>query len=125
MWCADKILFAPLLHENKVDGSDKTAEGCQVVPVQPLPLEQDVGDDSEDDERHALLNHLELYERERSSVASEPDAIGRHLAAILQESYRPTECYHADEGPVAAHPRLLQLEVSVPCKSHKHIAKHQ
>ena len=49
-----------LLHEHEVDGGNETEEGCKVVPVQTLTLEENVGNDGEDDEGYAFLYHLEL-----------------------------------------------------------------
>ena len=49
-----------LLHEYEVNGGNETEEGCKVVPVQTLTLEENVGNDGEDDEGYAFLYHLEL-----------------------------------------------------------------
>ena len=49
-----------LLHEHEVDGRNEAEEGCKVVPVQTLTLEENVGNDGEDDEGYAFLYHLEL-----------------------------------------------------------------
>ena len=49
-----------LLHEHEVDGGNEAEEGCKVVPVQTLTLEENVGYDGEDDEGYAFLYHLEL-----------------------------------------------------------------
>ena len=56
---ADLVQFL-LLHEHEVDGGNKAEEGCKVVPVQTLTLEENVGNDGEDDEGYAFLYHLEL-----------------------------------------------------------------
>ena len=50
-----------LFHKYEIDGGDEADESCQMVPVQALSLEEDVGDDGENDERYALLYHFELY----------------------------------------------------------------
>ena len=49
-----------LLYEHEVDGGNEAEEGCKVVPVQTLTLEENVGNDGEDDEGYAFLYHLEL-----------------------------------------------------------------
>lgn len=67
----------------------KTNESGKVVPVQLLSVEEEVGDDAENDQRDNLLYHLELHQREGAAVAFKSYAIGRHLAAILKESYSP------------------------------------
>ena len=70
-----------------------------MVPMQTLVLEHHIGDDGKDHERHTLLNDLELYERERSSVLDKTYTISRHLTTILKESYAPGEGYYANEWP--------------------------
>ena len=96
-----------------------------MIPVQSLSLEEDIGDDGEDDERHALLYHFELYQIEWTAVVDESDAVGWYLTAIFEEGDGPTEGDDTDKRPVAAHARLLQLEVSVPSQRHEDVAQHQ
>ena len=96
-----------------------------MIPVQSLSLKEDIGDDGEDDKRYAFLNHLELHQIKRSAIIHETDAIGWHLTAILEEGNSPTEGDDTDKRPVAAHARLLQLEVSVPSQRHEDVAQHQ
>jgi len=78
-----------LFHEHQVDSTDDKEESQEVVPVEVLVLEHDVGDDSEDSQRDTLLYDLELYEVEGATVAFEAQSVGRHLAAILEESDAP------------------------------------
>ena len=78
-----------------------------MVPMQALALEEDVGDDGEDDEWHAFLYHLELYQGEGTTVVNEADAIGRHLAAIFKKGDGPTEYDNTYQWPVAAYAGLL------------------
>lgn len=78
-----------------------------MIPVQALPLKQDVGNDSKDDERDALLYYLQLYQRERTAVPFEADAVGRYLTAILKKGDAPREGDNGNERPVAAGARLL------------------
>ena len=40
---------ALLFHKDEIHGSDEADECGKVIPMQPLPLEEDVGDDGEDD----------------------------------------------------------------------------
>ena len=96
-----------------------------MVPMQALSLEEDVGDDGEDDERHALLNHLELNQVEGTAIIDESDSVGRYLTAVFEEGDGPTECDDTDEGPVAAYARLLQFQMSVPCQRHEDVAQHE
>lgn len=79
-----------------------------MVPLQMLALEEQVGDDGKDDQRHHLLDHFELDERERASCTLEADAVGGHLAAVFKESNTPRKGDHAYQGPVLAHPSLLK-----------------
>ena len=85
-----------------------------MIPVQSLSLEENIGDDGEDDKRYAFLCHLELDQIKRSAIIHETDAVGWYLTAIFEEGDSPTEGDDTDKRPVAAHARLLQLEVSVP-----------
>ena len=96
-----------------------------MVPMQALSLEEDIGDDGEDDKRYAFLNHLELDQIKRSAIIYETDAVSRNLTAIFEEGDGPTEGDDTDKRPVAAHARLLQLEVSVPSQRHEDVAQHQ
>lgn len=62
----DKIL--PLggvgggLQEHEVDGGDEAGEGCSVVPVELLALEEDSGNDGEDNKGDDFLDDLQLHE---------------------------------------------------------------
>ena len=57
--------------------------------MQILALKEDIGDDGEDTETDALLDDLELNEIERTAIALESHAVGRHLTAIRKERYAP------------------------------------
>ena len=95
-----------------------------MVPMQALSLEEDVGDDGEDDERHALLNHLELNQVEGTAIIDESDSVGRYLTAVFEEGDRPTEGDDSYQRPVATHPCLLQFEMPVPSQCHENIAQY-
>ena len=114
-----------LFHKHEIDGGDETDECGEVIPVQALSLEEDVGDDGEDDERHALLNHLELNQVEGTAIIDESNSVGRYLTAVFEEGDGPTECDDSDEGPVAAYARLLQFQMSVPCQRHEDVAQYE
>ena len=96
-----------------------------MIPVQSLSLEEDIGDDGKDDKRYALLNHLELHQVEGTAIIDESNSVGRYLTAIFEESDGPTEGDDTDKRPVAAHARLLQLEVSVPSQRHEDVAQQE
>jgi len=91
--------YSHLLHENEIDGTDDEQEGQDVVPVQVLSLKHDVGNDGEDRQRDALLNHLQLNQREGASVVNESETVGGHLAAIFQEGDAPREDNNAEKRP--------------------------
>lgn len=88
------------LHKDEIDSSNEAQERGGVVPMERLPLKQHVGNDCEDYQRHAFLYDFKLYERERTAVAVEPDAVCRYLAAILEEGDAPREGDNADKRPV-------------------------
>lgn len=96
-----------------------------MVPVKLLVLEHHVGNGGKDNERDTLLYHLQLNQGKRSSVAHEPQSVGRHLTAILKESDDPREGDNRNEGPIGRDTRLLQLQVTIPCKGHKNVARNE
>ena len=83
-----------LLHEHEVDGGNEAEEGCKVIPVQTLTLEENVGNDGEDDEGYAFLYHLELNQWEGAAVVDKANTVGGYLTAVLKESDSPTESDH-------------------------------
>ena len=87
-------------HEHQIDGSHKTHKSQEMVPMQCLTLKKQVGNDGEDNQGDAFLYHLELYERERPAVARETYAVGRHLAAVFEESDAPRENDYSEKRPV-------------------------
>jgi len=62
-----------------------------MVPMQVVALKHDVGNHAEHCQRDALLHYLQLYQRERASVADEAQTVGGHLAAVLEEGDAPGE----------------------------------
>ena len=96
-----------LFHKHEIYGCDQTEECGKVIPVQTLSLEENIGDDCEDDERHALLYHLELYQVEGTAIVDESNSVGGNLAAIFKKCYRPTEGDDTYQRPVAAYACLL------------------
>lgn len=96
-----------------------------MVPVQLLPLEENIGNDTEDDQRDYLLDHLELHQGERTAIVDKANTIGRYLTTIFKKSNSPREGDDANKGPMIADTCLLQLEVSVPCQCHEDVAGNQ
>ena len=114
-----------LLHKNKVDSSNKTYKSGQMIPMQLLSLEHDICDDSENNQRHDLLNDFQLHKRERSAIALETNFIGRHLHAIFKEGYDPRKCYYTYEWPSVADVHLVKFQMTVPRKCHKHVCSNE
>jgi len=57
--------------------------------MERFSAEERCDDYGEDNQRHYFLNHLKLYERKRTTVVNEADAVGWYLAAILKEGDTP------------------------------------
>ena len=57
--------------------------------MQLLPLEQNVCNDAEDNQRDDFLYDLELHQRERSAVVDESDAVSGHQETVLYAGNQP------------------------------------
>ena len=93
-----------LFHKDEIDGADNEEEGEQVVPVQILTLEHDVGNHGKNTKTDALLDDLQLHEIERATITIETDAVGGHLTAIFKQSDTPRKGDNANQGPVSTNP---------------------
>ena len=62
-----------------------------MVPMERFSAEERRDDYGEDNQRHYFLNHFKLYERKRTTIVNEADAVGWYLAAILKEGDTPRE----------------------------------
>ena len=60
-----------------------------MVPLQGLTLEHDRYDHRKYCQRNNFLDHFQLHEVERTSVAVEADAVGRYLSYVFKECYAP------------------------------------
>ena len=96
-----------------------------MIPVERLTLKEDIGDGGKDYQRHALLDNLQLNERERTAVAIESQAVGGYLKAILEEGDEPRKENHYDEWPMSRGARLLQLQMTIPGQGHKDITQDE
>ena len=96
-----------------------------MVPMELLPLEDDVGDDAEDNKRDDFLDDLQLHQRERSAIVDEADTVCWYEEAILNAGDAPREKYHGVKRPVGGDTGLIELQMSVPGKCHKDIAANQ
>lgn len=120
--CPEVYLASESLHEDQVDGGDQTGEGKEMVPVERLPLEEDVSHDGKDDERDTLLDDLELDQAEGAAIALEANAVGWHLTTIFEEGNAPRENDDANQRPVGRDARLLQAKMAVPGQRHEDVA---
>ena len=96
-----------------------------MIPVERLTLKEDIGHGGKDYQRYALLDNLQLDERERTAVTIESQAVGGYLKAILEEGDAPREHNDTHQWPVAADTRLLEAQVTIPGQSHKDIAHEE
>ena len=71
-----------------------------MIPMQVLSLKHDVGDDSKDTKADTFLDNLKLHKIKWTAIAHKSHTVGRHLAAILEESDSPRECYHTNDEPL-------------------------
>ena len=83
-----------LLPEHEIDGGDEAKEGGGVVPMKVFTLEHEGGNDGEDGEGDDFLNHLQLHEGVRTSVANETEFVGWHLQGVFEEGNAPREDNH-------------------------------
>ena len=111
-----------LFQENKEHRSNQATECHKMVPLQGLTLEEHDGKDGEDSNGNHLLDDLELHQCEGASITYKSHAVGRHLAGILEESQEPADENYDVERRIVRHKfHLLQLEMTVPSKSHEDV----
>jgi len=96
-----------------------------MVPMQLLPLEDQVGYHAEDNQGDDFLYDFQLHQREWTTIINKADSVGRHLAAVFEEGNCPRETNDAEERPVRRDASLVELQVSVPCKCHKDITANE
>ena len=114
-----------LFQEDEEYGQHQAYEGREVVPVDSLSLEDEHHDDGEDRQGDYFLYHLELQQVERTAVALETYAVGRHGQAIFEEGYAPRKQYDQYEGPARGDFHLAEFEVAVPGESHEDVRKDE
>ena len=56
-----------------------------MIPMQRLALEEHRSEHGKDNQHNHFLNHLELHQRERTSVLHKADAVGRNLEKVFKE----------------------------------------
>ena len=90
-----------------------------MVPVQMGALKHDVGNDTEDGQRDALLNHLQLDEVERAAVLNEPQPVGGYLTAVFEEGNHPRKGDDTYQRPVVRDAILLKFQMPIPSERHE------
>lgn len=93
-----------------------------MIPMQLFPLKHHASNYGEHRQGDNLLNHFQLDEGERTSIAYKTNLVGRYLQRVFEESDCPREGNDANQRPVVGDVHLLQFEMSIPCKGHKDIA---
>ena len=114
-----------MLSEYKIYSHHQAHHGSQMVPMKLLALKEHIGNDAKHQQGDNFLYHLELHQRERTAVPVKANAVGRHLAAIVEEGNEPRKSNHADQGPVGTDPCLGQFEMTIPSQCHEDIAHNQ
>lgn len=114
-----------LSFEGEEHRGDQQHERNDVVNTKCLGAENKQREHSENQQRNNLLNDLELDQRERSSRARKPDAVGRNLNAVLEKRDAPTDYDHGDKGQMVTATRCAQLQVAIPRHGHENIGDHQ
>ena len=96
-----------------------------MVPMELLMLEDEVSDDGEHHEGDTFLNDLQLHKVKGAAIVHKTDTVSGNLAAVFKESNHPREGNDQIEGPVGGDARLLEAQVTIPGKSHEHIAHYE
>ena len=110
-----------LLQEGEEDGEDQAGEGCEMVPVEGLSLEDEQDDYREDRKGDHFLDDLELDEVERTAVLGVTDAVGRDGEAVLEEGDAPGEQDDQDERPARRNLHFTEFQMPVPCERHEYV----
>ena len=96
-----------------------------MVPMELLPLEDDVGYDAEDDKRDDFLYDLQLHQGEGSAVVDEANAVGGHHETVFDQRDAPAEKNDQRQRQLAEPRNALQLQMAVPRKRHEHVRTNQ
>ena len=92
-----------------------------MIPMKRFALEKDGGEHCKNGECDDLLDDFQLQERERSAIAHEANAVGRHLTGIFRQGNEPRKEDDAVERPVRDDFHLLEFQVSIPCEGHENV----
>ena len=111
--------------EDEIDGGDEEEARHEMIPPQ-RHVKRQCGEKDENDQRNHLLNDLQLHQGERSAVALETYTVGGDLQAVLEESDSPREENNENKRcGVGEEPHVLELQMAVPRKRHKHIRREK
>lgn len=72
-----------------------------------------------------LLNHLQLYKRERASQLLESNPVCRYHKPVLNKGYSPTDEHNTRQSPGGQQCVCLKLQLTVPGQRHKSVGNHQ
>lgn len=97
-----------LFHESEIDSCNETEERHYMIPMKALSLKNNACHDSEYNQRHNLLNHFKLYEREWTAIALKPDTVGWNHETILKKCYRPGHDNDGNQRPRGGDAHLLK-----------------
>ena len=81
--------FQRLFHKYEIHGKHQADESGKMVPMEGFTTEQNSGKDAENHQSDALLNDLELHQREWTSILLKTHAIGWHLKTVFEEGDAP------------------------------------
>ena len=74
-----------------------------MVPMDWLTLEEKGTDNSEDRERYAFLDDLQLHQAERSPVYAGAETVSRNHKGILEQSHAPGKEDYSNERPAVGY----------------------
>ena len=114
-----------LLQEGEEDGEDQAGEGCEMVPVEGLSLEDEQDDDGEYGEGDYFLDDLELDQVEGTSVLSVSNAVGRNGEAVFEKGDAPGEQDDQDERPARRNLHFTEFQMPVPCERHENVRAYE
>ena len=92
-----------------------------MIPLDGLAFEDYCHNHCEHGQGDDLLNHFQLHKVERTSIAGEPDPVGRDLSAIFKEGYGPREKDDPYQRPACGNLHFLKFQMPVPGKCHKYV----
>lgn len=110
-----------LFHEHEIDGGHEETESKKMIPPDLETFERPETEYHKHRQRDHFLNHLQLNQRKRPSVAFEPYTVGRHLKTILKQCDAPRQQDNSIERPVCGDTAGRKLQMPVPGKCHEHV----